>query len=212
MPMLAYIRRWITPLAIGLVVLLTGLVWFAPAERTLGQTVKLVYLHGALVRTAVVLFAISLPVNLIATLKHQSSWLAWGKALTWAALAIWLTHTLVSMITTYASWGVWIAWYEPRTRFTFNLAGAGLATVLAAYLVGHGRFTALAFAALAGVILVLLPGLGFIQHPLDPIGTSPSDTIRLFYAVMLAVSVALAGVLVVWLRDKLGATEDHQKE
>jgi hypothetical protein len=78
--------------------------------------VKLVYLHGALVRTAMVLFAISLPVNFVALLGGRVAWLAWGKALTWTAVAIWLIHTLVSTITTYAAWGVLIAWFEPRTR------------------------------------------------------------------------------------------------
>ena len=54
-------RRWVWPLLAGLAAILAVLLWLSPAEQTLGQTVKLVYLHGALVRTALVLFAISLP-------------------------------------------------------------------------------------------------------------------------------------------------------
>jgi hypothetical protein len=64
MTVLAKIRRWWVPLLAGLSVLLLLLLWFSPGERTLGQSVKLVYLHGVLVRTAVVLFAVSLLVNL----------------------------------------------------------------------------------------------------------------------------------------------------
>jgi hypothetical protein len=50
------IHRWTWPLFAGLLILLAVLLWLSPAEQTLGQAVKLVYLHGALVRTAMVIF------------------------------------------------------------------------------------------------------------------------------------------------------------
>ena len=40
-------------------------------------------------------------------------------------------------------------------------------------------------------MLSLLPRLGIIQHPLDPIGTSPSNTIRAFYAAILLLTLIL---------------------
>ena len=82
------VRGWTWPLLAGLAVVLALLLWLSPAERTLGQAVKLVYLHGALVRTATLLFAVSLPVNVVALLSGKSSWLAWGRALVWTALAV----------------------------------------------------------------------------------------------------------------------------
>lgn len=193
------VRRWTWPLLVGLVLMLALLLWLSPAERSLGQTVKLVYLHGALVRTAVLLFAISLPVNLVALLNGQSGWLAWGRALVWTALGVWLAHTLFSMVTTYATWGMAIAWFEPRTRFTFTVAVVGVLIVVAAYLVGSARFAALAFAVLVGLILALAPRLVAVQHPLDPIGSSPSDTIRAFYLAIQVVSLAIGGLVAVWL-------------
>jgi hypothetical protein len=202
---LSAVRRRIGPLLIGLAALLALLLWLSPAEQTLGQVVKLVYLHGALVRTAVLIFAASLPVNLVALAKRAGGWSTWGKALAWTAILAWLAHTLFSMVTTYAAWGVFIAWGEPRTRFTFSLAAIAVVIAGVATMVGNARFSALALAALAGLTLGLLPGQGIVQHPLDPIGTSPSVAIQAFYAAILVVSLAIGGLLAVWLQARLGS-------
>ena len=209
MIVLKIIRRWRALLLIGLCLLLALLLWLSPGERTLGQIVKLVYLHGALVRTAVMLFAISLPVNVVALMNGREKWLVWGKALSWVAIGIWLVHTLTSMVTTYVAWGVFIAWDEPFTRFTFNLAGVGLVILVVTQLVASPRFSALVFSLLAGVILVLLPRLGIVQHPLDPIGLSPSSTIRIFYAAILVTALAIGGLVVVWLHDRISASPEE---
>lgn len=179
--------------------------WLSPTERTLGQTVKLVYIHGALVRTAILLFALGIPLNLLGAFRPSGGRLVWGKAVVWAAVLIWLAHTLFSMITTYAAWGIFIAWYEPRTRFTFILAGVSLVIIGAAWFVDDARFTATVFAILGGLVLGLMPQLGVMQHPLDPIGTSTSDSIRWFYAAILIITIGLGGLLTLWLRGLLPA-------
>jgi hypothetical protein len=198
------IRRMIWPLLGGLGVIVLVLLWLSPDEQTLGQTVKLVYLHGALVRAAVVLFVVSLPVNLVALLSGRSSWSGWGKAVIWTAVATWLVHTLFSMVTTYATWGVLVAWFEPRTRFTFALAMVGMIIVAITQLVDDARFSALAYLLLAGLTLGLASRLGAVQHPLDPINSSPSSAIRAFYLAIQAVTLAMGGLIVVWLNGRLG--------
>lgn len=200
-------RAWL--LLFGLLAILALLLWLSPAEQTLGQKVKLVYLHGALVRTAMVLFGISLPVNLVALVGRRIRWSIWGRALVWAAIALWLAHTFVSMVTTFAAWGVIVAWFEPRTRFTFALAGVGVLFLVVAHLMSSIRFSALAFALLAGLALGLSPGLGVVQHPLNPIGSSASSAIRYFYTAILAVLLAIGGLLAAWLQAKLESTLHH---
>ncbi len=200
---LNFLDRWMRPLFGALLVLLALLLWFSPAEKTLGQAVKLVYLHGALVRSAVFLFLLSLPVNLAALISMKKSWLRWGQALVWGAVAVWLAHTLFSMVTTYATWGIFIAWSEPRTRFTFTAAGVSLLLVIAAYLIDSPRFSALVFVALAGVVVGLLPQLGLLRHPFDPIGTSSSTAIRAFYAAILADVLAISGLAVIRIQKQI---------
>ena len=201
--MLAAIHRQLKWEGAGLLVLLSILLALAPAEQTLGQTVKLVYLHGALARTALLLFLISLPLNLFAFVRERAAVGAWGQSLVWAATALWLAHLLLSMITTRAAWGVYVAWFEPRTRFTFLLGAASLLILAAAYLVDDRRFTALAYAILAAAATALQPLLGTIQHPLNPIGASPSLAIRTFYAAILVVCLALGALLTLWLHQRL---------
>jgi hypothetical protein len=193
-----FIYRWRWPLLGGLATCAFAVLWLAPAERTLGDIVKLVYLHGALLRTAVLLFAISLPVNLVVMATNSSSWASWGIALGWVAAGVWWLHALFGPIPTYATWGIAVAWYEPRTRFTFILAGLALVVIVVEQLVRHTRFGAAVLAMLAGLALYLVPQLDLVQHPLDPIGSSSSGAIRAFYAALLLASAAIGGVLTVW--------------
>lgn len=201
--MLAAVYRHLKWEGSGLIVLLLILLALAPAEQTLGQMVKLVYLHGALARTALLLFLLSLPINLFALVRARGAAGIWGQSLVWAATALWLVHLLLSMITTRAAWGVYIAWFEPRTRFTFLLGAASVLILAAAYLVDDRRFTALAYIILAAVATALQPLLGAIQHPLNPIGASPSLAIRAFYAAILIVCLALGALLTLWFRQRL---------
>ena len=202
------IHRWTWPLFGGLLIALAVLLWLSPAEQTLGQAVKLVYLHGTLVRTAMLIFAASLPINLLALVRRQRNWAAWGKAFVWGAVTIWLAHTVFSMVTTYVTWGIAIAWFEPRTRFTFAVAGASVIFVAIAHFMKNARFSSLSFVVLSGLILSLLPRLGIIQHPLDPIGTSTSSAIRAFYAAILAITLILGGLLITWFQNKLPPEPD----
>ncbi len=203
--MLAAIHRHLRWEGVGLIVLLLILLALAPAEQTLGQMVKLVYLHGALARTALLLFLLSLPINLLALTRPRAAAGAWGRSLVQAATILWLIHLLLSMITTRAAWGVYIAWFEPRTRFTFLLGATCLLILGAAHLVDDQRFTALAYAVLALAATALQPFLGAIQHPLNPIGASPSLAIRAFYAAILVVCLALGALLTLWLHQRLAA-------
>ncbi len=197
------IHRWTWPLFAGLLISLAVLLWLSPAEQTLGPAVKLVYLHGALVRTAMIIFAVSLAINLLALVRRQRNWAAWGKAFVWGAVTVWLAHTLFSMVTTYVTWGIAIAWFEPRTRFTFAVAGASVIFVAVTHFMNNTRFSSLSFVVLSGLIWSLLPRLGIIQHPLDPIGTSPSGAIRAFYTAILTLTLILGGLLITWFQNRL---------
>jgi len=192
------IYRWRWPLLGGLAACALGLLWLAPAERTLGDIAKLVYVHGALVRTAILLFAISLPVNIVVIASNSRSWASWGIGLGWVAAGVWWLHALFSPIPTYAAWGIAVAWYEPRTRFTFVLAGLALVVVVVEQLVRNRRFSAAVMALLAGLTLYLTPQLDLVQHPLDPIGSSSAAAIRVSYTALLLASAAMGGVLTVW--------------
>lgn len=185
---------------LGVVLLL--LLAASPEEASLGRVVKLVYLHGAMVRTAILLFLLALPLHLLSLARPTSVSGRWGEAATGAGIVVWSVHTLLSIVTTYAAWGILIAWDEPRTRFTLAIMAFSLLVAAAARMLRGDRLAHLPPALLSASVLAIIPRLGFLQHPIDPIGRSTSPAIRGFYVGILLVSSAIGLVLAWWLRRR----------
>lgn len=160
------------------------LIWM-PAEKTLGQVVKIVYLHGALSRAGMVGLVAAGVVGLAYLVSRRSSLLQWAQGLLVSGWGFWVAHFIVSMPATRLTWGPWVAWGEPRVTMTLQLMAAGLVVIAITRLVGDARFTALATLLLAVAVLVMAGYTGVIRHPLDPIGTSPSALLRLVYLMLL---------------------------
>ena len=107
------IRRLFWP-SIGLCVLAAGLVLaLMPAEKTLGQVIKLVYLHGALSRAGMIGFWASALAGIVFLLRGDERWLRWSRALLLSGWGFWITHFIVSMPATRLTWGPWVAWASP---------------------------------------------------------------------------------------------------
>ncbi len=160
------------------------LIWM-PAEKTLGQVVKIVYLHGALSRAGMAGLVAAGVVGLAYLVSRRSSLLCWAQGLLLSGWGFWVAHFIVSMPATRLTWGPWVAWGEPRVTMTLQLMAAGLVVIAITRLVGDARFTALATLLLAVAVLVMAGYTGVIRHPLDPIGTSPSALLRLVYLMLL---------------------------
>ena len=105
-PSLIRSAAWLAALAILFIL--------SPSEKTLGDVVKLVYLHGALVRTGLLAFSIAGILGAIALASGRSWAIEWGRAVGHAALIVWVLYAVSSMVVTYLAWGVAIAWGEPR--------------------------------------------------------------------------------------------------
>ncbi|MDH7489962.1 MAG: hypothetical protein QHH80_10700, partial [Anaerolineae bacterium] len=100
---------------------LAALLILSPSEKTLGDVVKLVYLHGALVRTGLLAFTAAGALGLAALLAHSDRVARWGEAVGHTALVVWTAYVLSSMVVTYLAWGVAIAWGEPRVRASAHI-------------------------------------------------------------------------------------------
>jgi hypothetical protein len=168
-----------------------------PAEKTLGQVIKIVYLHGALSRAGMLGFAaagVSAGVYLV---RPRPQIIRWAVALLLSGWCFWVAHFLVSMPATRLTWGPWVAWGEPRVWMTLQIAAAGLIVLGVSALLREPRFTAVAIALLALAIAVMAARTGVLRHPLDPIGTSPSATLRFVYLLLLLPIVA-SMFLIAW--------------
>jgi hypothetical protein len=188
-------RFW---LLIGLCVVLAALVlWAMPAEKTIGQVIKIVYLHGALSRAGMLGFILAGVLGLAYLIRPRQVLGQWSRALLMSGWGFWTAHFIVSMPATRLTWGPWVAWGEPRVTMTLQVAAAGLLVILVTWLLKDLRFAAAANLLFAIAFAVLGARTGVLRHPLDPIGSSPSGLLRLVYLVLL-VPIVGAMILVAW--------------
>ncbi len=184
-------------LALAAVILL-----LMPLEKTLGQVIKIVYLHGALSRAGMLGLLAAGVTGLVFLVTRRPALAAWTRGLLFSGWIFWVAHFIVSMPATRLTWGPWIAWGEPRVTMTLQLILAGLVVILVSWLVKDDRFTAAAAALLAVAVGWLAFATGVIRHPLDPIGSSPSMTLQLVYLALLVPIVGGMVLVAGWLAGR----------
>jgi hypothetical protein len=181
------------------------LLWLAPAEQTLGQVVKLVYLHGALIRACLLGFSVAGLLGVAALIWRRPGLVAWLQATQSGVLLVWLIYLISSMVVTYLAWGVAIAWGEPRVAATIRISIAALVICVVVELLKQPALTALGSILLAGVAWWATQSAGVIRHPLDPIGTSSSVAIRGAYAGIVAVMLVIVALIIFLFRARQSA-------
>lgn len=193
-------RNRVLPLAgLGLLVLLAVWVVLAPAEARLGNVVKLVYVHGALVWVGLLVFGLAGALGLAALVVRRPAWYRGTQAAGTGALIVWIVYAISAMSVTGLAWGQWIAWGEPRVQASGLILVAAVLLAVVSRLVGHPDFTALVNAALGIAAWIVTRQAGVIRHPEDPIGGSGSTAIQGFYLLIVLTVAGLAAVLVAWL-------------
>lgn len=186
-------QAWL--LALILVAILAVLLVLAPAERQLGNLVKVIYVHGALARSGILGLIAAGVVGVLFLIRPRPPLLRWSNAIQVASMAAFVAHFVISVIPTHQTWGVWVAFDEPRTIMSLQIIGAGLAIMLARSLIGDDRLSALANLLLAAAVALLAIRTGVLRHPLNPIGDSNSLAIKLYYVGIVVVNMALTALL-----------------
>lgn len=195
--MTRFLTRFFWPLAALCAILAAAVLWVMPAEKTIGNVIKLVYLHGALSRAGMIGFWLAGLTGLAYLATQHQALARWCSGLLLSSWGFWLAHFIVSMPATRFTWGPWIAWGEPRVTMTVQIAAVGLAIIVVTRLLDNARFTAAAASLLAMAVVLLSVRTGVLRHPLDPIGASPSTLLRLIYLLLL-VPVVGGMTLVAW--------------
>jgi hypothetical protein len=185
--------------AAGSVGLLAVCVILAPAEAQLGQLIKLVYVHGALVMVGLAAFSVAGGLGLVALVVRRRVWYngTWAAGL--AALIVWIIYILSSMAVTGLTWGQVIAWNEPRVRASALILVAAIVLAVVTRLVGLRDFTAMVNVVMGIVPWILVRRAEALRHPLDPIGSSQSASIQVFFVLIVLAVAGLALTLIAWL-------------
>lgn len=175
-------------ITIAAIVVLTAL---GPIERTLGENLRLVVLHGAWVWTGKILFAAAALAGLAGLLLPRSFWSILSLVLGRAGLLFWLTYLPMSLIVQMQNWGG-IFWDEPRWRVPFTFGVVGLLLQLGLWVINQSRVTDLANLVFGVVLWWQLGAITNILHPDSPIFGSDSTGIQFFFLVLLGLTLFAA--------------------
>jgi hypothetical protein len=192
-----------TPLRRTLLILtaaaLLVLLLLVPPEQTLGEVIRVIFLHGALVQVGLLAFAAAGTLGAIALFRPEPAWLSASLAAQKTSVIVWIAYVLSSMLSTYLAWSIWIAWDEPRVRISFQVLWFSVACLLLVLWIGNRIFTGITNIVVAGAVWWLVKGATILRHPLDPIGTSTSSSYRWIFLGILVLSLLLTAQIGQWL-------------
>ncbi|MCA9939913.1 MAG: hypothetical protein KC418_14830 [Anaerolineales bacterium] len=182
--------RVAAPVLVGLMVIMGLVIWLAPVDRTLGEGIKIVYVHVALTWTGMLQLVIAGILGLILLISENPGVQNWLTTLSRVGLGFFAAATLISLWAEIINWGG-ILWQEPRTSAMLRvLAAAIIAQVLHTWFrrprIQGGLH--LLVALYLTTSLLLAPRF---FHPGNPIGASPSAAIQLaFYSLFALCFIA----------------------
>ena len=174
-------------ITISAVVLLTVL---APLEETLGAGARIVYLHGAWVWVAMLLFLAAAVIGMAGLLARKTLLHEWSRALGHTALLFWIVFLLMSLYVMQVNWNG-IFWAEPRFRIPLNLAVIALLLQIGLTLFPL-FWTSIGNIVYAAALIYSLRSIEAILHPVSPILSSDASGIQLFFIALL-ITLAFLG-------------------
>jgi hypothetical protein len=157
---------------------------FGPEEQSLGSNVRIVYLHGAWVLTAEVVFALAALMGLLGLVARKESFHAWSAALGRAGIIFWVTYLPLSLYAMQANWnGLFLA--EPRFRLALMFAVTGVLLQAGLWIINQKLLTSLANLVFFVVLRVVFATVQNIMHPPpSPIFNSGNNVIMIFFIAL----------------------------
>jgi hypothetical protein len=193
-------RKWLPLTLLATLAAIALATSASPLEKTLGENARIVYLHGAWVWTAMVMFLAAAAAGVAGLIARREGLHEWSRALGRTALLLWVTFLPQSLFLMQANWnGLFLD--EPRFRDPLNLAVAGLLLQVGVSFF-PARYASAANVLFAGGLLWVMNGMQTVLHPEGPIQNSSSTTIQIFFAGLLTLMIALAAQIAYGWRGK----------
>lgn len=185
---------WWFVILLAAILLLTA---FGPAEKSLGTNVRVVYLHGVWVWTALAGFLAAAVAGLAGLVSRRQALHKWSRALGRTGLFFWVTYLPISMWAMQANWnGLYLA--EPRWRIGLIFAIGGLLMQIGVALVENPAWASACNAIYALVLWLALGSTEQVMHPDSPIWGSGVWRIQLYFASLFALTLLAAWQLARW--------------
>ncbi len=170
-----------------------------PKEKTLGANVRIVYLHGAWVLTAIIALAAAGIAGLVGLITRRARWHSMSQALGRTGMLFWITYLPLSLWAMKTNWnGLFLS--EPRWRIAAIFAVTGVLLQVGLALIGLPALTSGANLVFIIALAIALRNVGTVLHPPpSPIFNSGNARIE-FYFIGLNLLTLLAAWLIarVW--------------
>jgi hypothetical protein len=180
------------------VLLIASLTAIGPEERTLGENVRIVYLHGAWVLTAEIILALAGIAGLLGILFRRETAHRWSAALGRTGMFFWVTYLPLSLWAMQANWnGMFLA--EPRFRLAVIFAVTGVLLQIGLTLIGKPVLTSLANVLYFAALEISLRQAAYVMHPPpSPIFSSGALSIQLYFIGLIFLTLAAAYYMTRW--------------
>ena len=179
-------------LFIATVIVIALLALFGPEERSLGASVRIVYLHGAWVLAAELAFVAAGLAGLIALITRRSAFHNWSAALGRTGSFFWVTYLPLSLWAMQSNWnGLFLA--EPRFRLAAIFAVTGVLLQIGLWLINTDWITSVANILFIIILRVVFSTAENIMHPPpSPIFNSGNYVIIGFFVALIVLTLVAA--------------------
>jgi hypothetical protein len=173
-----------------------------PQEKSLGDNIRIVYLHGAWALTAEFALGFSAVAGLLGILTRRENLHHWSAALGYTGLFFWVTYLPLTLWAMQANWnGLFLS--EPRFRAAVLFAITGVLLQLGLTLLARPAFTSLINVLFFIALLIGLSRAQYIMHPPpSPIFSSGVLSLQLFFLVITFLTLVAAWFMSLWWLKK----------
>jgi hypothetical protein len=179
-----------------------GLIAIGPAEASLGENVRIVYLHGAWVLTAEAALGLAAAAGLFGILFRRERLQRWSAALGRTGIIFWIIYLPLSLWAMQANWnGLFLS--EPRFRIAFIFAVTGVLLQMGLALLSRPVFTSLANVLFFTALWITLRQADYVLHPPpSPIFSSGILSLQLYFIGVIFLTTVAAYFLTRWWLQK----------
>ena len=162
-----------------------------PAEKSLGTSVRVVYLHGAWVWAALICIFAAALAGIIGLIGRRQAAHYWSLALGRTGLIFWITYLPLSLWAMQTNWnGLFLS--EPRWRVALIFAIGGLVMQIGITLLENPAWASVLNVVYVVILTYVLQTTDQVMHPGSPIFGSGAWRIQAYFLVLLLLTLLAA--------------------
>jgi len=192
-----------TILIIALLIIAIAIITkISPAEKTLGDLVKTIYIHAALIWASIIMFSAAGLLGLGFCFSGKDSLYQWSSATEYIAISIWSINFLFSLVLMSLIWGG-IAWNEPRTLMSLTILIFSIVLIFARLITASAKVKGFYNFLMSVILWFELVRTNVVIHPAGAISASTSTAIKIYTIIISLLVFMVTILLAAFVRNKL---------